>query len=574
MKYTLTGAVLLAVTSWSQADITIAEIAPKNTVFVAGTNNMQMMVDQAKASGLMDIWEDERLKKMRDQMTEQVLDGMSEFKDKMDIEEMPPWPNGAVGIAVFSVTDPETGFTDPGLMAYANYSGDAMAPAKEMLDKLIETAQQDGHLKVEDSDLAGADVRILRPVNPGEMQDLEAVYLYDQDGHFLAGTDSESVAQAIEVIGGGDLEMLSSDSNYQGVQEMVGAKGGYAYMMMPAFWNWVASMDTTGMFFMMQPTIDSLVGDLKSVGWSMSMEHGSAMMEGQMAAYMPDGKSGLMSLMGKNAPRGDLPGFVSSNTISVSEMSIDFAGIMPMVQKIIRSSPMLAMQAQDMMTEWEPRLTKLFGSMGTRVYNVTSATKPYSLDTINSTYALECKDAQSFETALAEIAPMAGMQPRDFVGNRIYSMGGMMQGGGGFSIGIGGGWVFMGSDQAVEQGLRSAGNADAGSLSTNANFRTAIAVLPGDSFCAWSYTELVEYVEVMSVEIRESQKMMLDQIRQFDPEGADEMAREMAEDDPMQQMDMELLREYFGAVVSDFKSVDNGFVGKFYVLPGTKRQQG
>jgi hypothetical protein len=210
--------------------------------------------------------------------------------------------------------------------------------------------------------------------------------------------------------------------------------------------------------------------------------------------------------------------------------------------------------------------------MGTRVYNVTAATKPYSMETIHSTYALECKDAQAFETALAEIAPMAGMQPRDFVGNRIYSMNGP-RAGVSFSIGIGGGWVFMGTDQSVEQGLRSAGAGDVGAFSTNASFRTAMATLPGDSFVSWSYTEIVEYLELAAVEMEAGHKEMLEQIRQFDPDAADEMAAEGV-DSPMKDMDMELLREYFGAVVSEMKSVDNGFVGNFYVLPGSRRQQG
>jgi hypothetical protein len=573
MKYILVGATILGAASLVQADITMAELSPKNSIVVAGSNNMEKMVEQAKASGLMDIWEDERLQGLRDQMNEQMLDQMKEFKEQLDIEEMPPWPNGPVGMSVFSVTDPETGFTDPGVLAYASYDGDSIALAKDVLDKLIEKAEAEGEIEVEESDLAGADVRILRAkVKEGPWDSFPAMYLFQKDGHFLIGSDSESVAQAIEVIGGGDLEMLSADSNYQGLQDLMGDKGAYVCVMMPAVWDMVASTDSTGMFFMVQPTISALLGDLKSVGMSMGMNHGSAMIEAQMAAYMPEGKTGLMSLIGKNATVGDLPSFVSSNTISVSEMSVDFAGIMPMMQKIIRSSPMLAMQAQEMMTEWEPRLTKLFGSMGTRVYNVTAATKPYSMETIHSTYALECKDAQAFETALAEIAPMAGMQPRDFVGNRIYSMN---AGGAGasFSIGIGGGWVFMGTDQSVEQGLRSAGAGDVGAFSTNASFRTAMATLPGDSFVSWSYTEIVEYLELAAVEMEAGHKEMLEQIRQFDPDAADEMAAEGL-DSPMKDMDMELLREYFGAVVSETKSVENGFVGKFYVLPGTKRQQG
>jgi hypothetical protein len=275
-------------------------------------------------------------------------------------------------------------------------------------------------------------------------------------------------------------------------------------------------------------------------------------------------------LLDRPAPRGELPGFIGPDVVSFSSFNFDMGGFGKFVMGFVRGNPMLQAQVGPMMPEIEAMLDSISASLGDRVYTIMTQQRPITLESVGSLVAITCTDAQAFETAISGFAPQMGMQPRDFLGHRIYSMDpGMaeMMGipGGGPAIGIGAGHVFLGTDLPVQQALRSAGQADLPSLAGESGFRKAAAGLSQDNTIGWGFVDTVNTFEGSMIASRLQQQQMIEDMREWDPDMADEMANDMP--NPLKHWDqqsLDTLRELIGPMAWQVRSTETGFVMNFY----------
>jgi hypothetical protein len=295
-----------------------------------------------------------------------------------------------------------------------------------------------------------------------------------------------------------------------------------------------------------------------------------------VGVYMPNGKKALTELADHPAPRGDLPNFVTAQTLNYTTVNFDFSGLMDVIKGVVAGNPMLAMQAQEMMPTIEKNMAPIFAALGSKIHSASmlSGDKP------SGVVALQCRDPQAFENAFAALAGQGGLEARDFLGQRIYTIdeqmaAQMMPMGGGagqsMSIGIGGGNVYIGSTPGVEQALRSTGQTDGAGLAREPAFQRAANFLGNDPVIAWGYMDTVGSAESAIKAQQEQTKKMIEDMKEWDPESAAEMEKDLAANgDPLKDLDPAFLRQYIGPSVWKAASNDKGFVINMYLLPAEK----
>jgi len=245
---------------------------------------------------------------------------------------------------------------------------------------------------------------------------------------------------------------------------------------------------------------------------------------------------------------------------------MNFAGLLDVVEPMLGANPMK--DGEETMNQINMMFGPMLDALGSRMHSVAFKSDAGA----GQMFAVECRDQQKFEEAFAGVAPMMGFEPRDFLGNRIYGMDMGMMGapampGTPDSLGIGGGHVFIGTSQAVEQALRAVADDEAPSITEEPLYQRAVAAIPGGEYMSWGFTNVVEMVRSMMEQQQLALQQMVDDMREWDPELADEMAVEaMASAEMFQMFDFEALNEYVGPMVSTIKAREDGFVAKARLL--------
>ncbi len=569
----------------------IEKIAPENSVLVVGAKNTQQAMDNVKKTGLWSMWQSDKMKALRADSMKELDEAMKKALQELGVDEDSlVCPSGASGLALFTVPDPDLGTPEMSLLAFADY-GDAADKTDKLVRAALDKGVKDGELEYEAKDVGSREVLVidLSKMQPKEEEDegggmglplpnpADAVkgitkMNYVRDGNTLiVCSDMTALTDALDAIDGkGDAGAAGKFAAREDFQNTVAQLGGendaYAVMLTRDV------MDLMGeggqMMMMLRPTLRTLTGEVAGYAGGMRFDTGSAMVEQTVGIYMPNGKKGLTDLLNKPAPRGEIPGFVGADSTSYMTANFDFSGLMGVMKAVVNSNPMLAAQGAEALAQIEPMATPIFNALGSKV--IVASGKDSGVT------ALECKDPQGFENGFAAVAAQAGLESRDFLGQRIYTMkegmGDMMPigglGSGPLSIGIGGGYVFVGGTPGVEQALRSTGAADAANLGKDETFQKAVGSLGNDPVVAWGYSDLVATIEAAMKAQQESMKQAIAEAKEFDPDMAAEMEKQMAElGNVSQQIDAEFLKQYVGPAVWQMRSTDKGFVVNGYILP-------
>jgi hypothetical protein len=320
----------------------------------------------------------------------------------------------------------------------------------------------------------------------------------------------------------------------------------------------------------------SLLGEVGGYGLGLRSDSDGAMVAANVGVFMPNGKKGLTELADRPSARGNPPGFVPVGALSYSSFNFDFSGLMAVIKNVVSSNPMLNMQMGEAMPEVEKNVAPILAALGSKVHSagpVAGATDQAGV------LAIECRDTQAFENAFGAAAGQGGLEARDFLGQRIYTMDEQMSQmmpmagglGGTMSIGIGGGNVFVGATAGVEQALRSTGQTDVAGLAKDEAFQRATGVLGDDQVVAWGYMDTIGSMEAAIKAQQAGQKKMIEDMKEFDPEMAAEMEKELAAaGDPMKDFDPAFVRQYIGPSVWKATSNDKGFVFNMHILPAAK----
>ncbi len=571
------------------AQPTIDRLAPADSVFLANLSSVQRSMERLKGTQLWTLWQSAEVMGLREKIIEACEEHLDEFFEELGVDqETLPLPQGDLGVAVFPVEGQAGGVT-VGFLLLADF-GDNADAALGLVDAGMELAEAEGDLEYAESELLGrtvltfdlSDIDVvglddMPMVDPADLLEAITKLHFVRDGsRFMLCSDMGSLRAALEVVDGDDRAGFADDEEFRAVREQLGEVDGYAVLLTGKLTEMLAAGNPMGM--MIQQMVTRILGDIRAVGAGFRLGGPSLILQERFAVYMPDGTAGLTALVDFETPRRDLPSFVAPDAVAYSSMNFEFDGVMGFLRDLGRADPMLGAQLDMFLVDHGARIEQVCAALGPQIHNVVTLKRPINLGSLKSLTAIRSQRPGQVEAVLAEFAPAMGMEPRDFLGHRIYTLAfnpfmmGMPQMPGGdqegLSIGFGGGYVMIGATSMVEDALRAAGRQGLPTLADDGAMRRAIQALPGRSAIAWGLMNVVDYLEYFKNFNAMIQDQMLGQMREFDPRMAEQMEAELAagEQFPLDEIDLELLKRYMGPVAWQIRAHDEGFVGSSYLF--------
>jgi len=588
---------------------TITDLAPESTILVVGVNHADATMQRFKTTPLWELWQTEQLAGMRTDIMAQMESGWDDMLEDLGLErDALQLPTGALGFAVFSMMDEEIGMPHPGFLVVADYGAGADKTAK-LFDAVFQKARDKGELEYEEKEIAGRTVLCLDVIeeeeeapaddmdeeeygfdqagmaDPQEMveQWVETLYFVREGSAFFLSSELDALQGAFETCDGADREDLTQREDFQAVSGQIGENDLYAVFLSRDFGELLSAVNPMLAMMGVGEMFKMIIGDIHGIGMGYQLDGEGGMVEGTASLYMPYGKAGLTALTDSAVPRGPVPRFVGPDALSYSFLNFEFSGMSALVQQLM----MLRLFAPPPSGEGEaptPQelMQRLFVCLGSQVHTSEAVEYPITKDSLKQFGAIECTRPQEFEETLNALAPE--LEGRDFLGHRLYTTGldemmPMMPPGPGMqmtpdvpmSVGIGGGYVFLGTTPAVEQALRSVGEDAAASLAENPAFQRTRAALRHDDVVAWGYADLISSLEAEVAVLRMQREQFEQDLTDEDPELAEEILEAQAGrfEQAMQrlgELDYDLLRQYVGPLAWEVIATDEGFVAHSYLL--------
>ena len=592
----ITALCTLGLTATLVVGQSIEDIAPANSVVVAGVKNAQRANENFERTRLYQLLQHEHIQELMERAEKELTEGpLAEIAAELNFDpEMLQKPSGSLGMAIFPVIDPEIGRPAPHMIALADY-GDQADEVERFIERLLERGERDRHIEYERNRVLGRMVYSFQIVEPEpEPADdefdfdfsffpdpanlighVERMHIARNDSAFIFSSDFSALSESLERLDGGHGDRIQDRADFRGVLGQVGEENdGFAVILTRDMLQILAPLDEMGMGMMIQPMLRSTFGDIHGYGLALRFGVDDTIAHLKYSLFMPHGKGGLTSLIDTAEPREDVPAFADVDTMSYSRSTVRFDRVVGVIRQIIQSNPMLAMEVEPQFREMEPMLNEFFGTLGEEVISIGSLRRPLDVNSSQNLFAIEARDPEGFENFISQHAPQMGFEPRDFLGQRIYTnedlFGGMMMMPGAMaqsvSIGIGGGYIFAGNTAGVEQALRMMSQpGEESGLARQEMFRRAIKNLPDGRFASWSYLNLVDQLEATFKIGELTAEQMAREMREMFPE----IAEEMAEDDAgnfLEALDFDVVRRFIGPAVAEVHATDDGFVGTTILL--------
>ena len=582
----------------SYAQPSIEQLAPEDSVVIVSVSNLAASVDRLQQTKLWELWETPQVQQLRADFIKQLTEHIDEMLQQLGVEKdtLVP-PQGALGFALFPLTPEDLDAPSSGMLLVADYGENAdktgelidaaIAEADDNPDIIYEVQEINGH-SVYTFDLSGLefaerldpDFAPVMPMpmpmgDPSEMLTPPTKFHFVRDGSvFIVCTDLDRLTEAIQDEPGGDEPTLADREDYQAIMDQLGESDAYAILLTRDLGDLAAANDP-GMVGMMQEMLKTIIGDIQGAGLSLRLESDSAIVEETVVVYMPNGKSGLTALLDTETPRGDLPAFVGPDTVNYVRLNFEFENLPDLVMQVMRMIAWMMPPDPEVMQETQNMFTRLCSTLGREIHIVSTLTRPITAESFSTVLAVKCTQPQEFENFVAEFGPKGGFEPREFLGQRIYSrdvpsmMPGMAMGGAAteVSIGISGGYALIGPTAGVEQAMRAAGEVKLPSLEQEASYQRAVDALPNEPAVGIGYSSTVDLFEATMETNRLATKQMVEQIKAFDPEHAAEFEKEqLAMLKQWEAIDVELLSQFIGPSAWYVRATDYGFVIRAYLL--------
>ncbi len=600
-KHTIVLSVAIGLcTASSFAQPTIDRLAPENSIVVAGIDDFKSSLKAFKKTPLWDLWQSDEFAEMLQEPLEDMHEELAETLEELGLEmDDLSWPQGPVGLAIYpgSPNDPDSG---PGYLVLADYGVKSLR-MNRVLNAVMDKVREEHDIEIPEQDVLGRTVYSINLAElAGEELDLDAVREFDQmmnmppmvdpaqmverfsvahvvrDGRrFMVSSNLDVLRDALELVDDDGRSGLSDRADFQGVMGQIGESDCYTVVLLR---DLAGLMPGDPTIMMAQMMLQQIVGDIQAFGLGVHIGDGAVMIEETLTVYMPNGKTGLTTLLSHETPQGKAPAFVGPDTVAYSRFNFKFDGVMDFLRGLGAANPMIGAQLNAMLVEYGPTVEKVCSALGPEVHSTVKIARPMTLDSLKTLYAIESSRPGDVEEVLVEYAAGMGLEPRDFLGHRIYSMdfnpmamgmGGMAgMGGEGFSIGFGGGYVMIGNTSAVEDGLRATANADMPELVDDPAYRRAVRALSAPRSIGWGVMSMVDYVDYFKNLSTMMQVQMLEQMKEWDPEYAREMEEEFAAeaDMPWENFDAEMLERYVGPISWEIRDHTDGFVVRYVVL--------
>ena len=558
--------------------ITIADIAPVGTFFIMGADATETMCDRFNGNPLGGLWKTEAVQKTLGKAFENARDNMMKelAASGMDLETM-SWPAN-LGVAFYSDLDEETGQSKVFMLGYGDWEANAK-DADRMMASLLDAWKMDDGIDVDSKEIRGREVMVLTQVgepdqgdpadefgqmddmmmmlgDPSEMApDFSTMYMVQDGPRFIMANDLLAVDDALAIFDGDDAKVIASTDDWTKTLKQLDGAEAYAVLLTDPLQDLLAPI-FMGPAGMVKPMIGELFGDIRGYGFGLSMpeDPSTASMVLTASILAPDDKSGIMGLLLEQDKVGQAPPkVIGDEAIGYGRMNFNFRGLMPLVSKMSAAMPMGGDEVDGMVDQFGPMVTPALESLGPAIHVLTTAS--------GTTVIIPTNDSQKVQPLLAMLGPGMNLQPRDFLGETMWT-------GEGMGACVAGNWLVIGNDKGTEQVIRglNAGAVDH-PISDLQIFTDSVNRMPGGDAVGWGYVNVVEQF-ASSREMAEQMIGMLNAQGEFGPEdanGADKMTEAVV--DLMTELKPEELARFVGPTVWKFSSDDLGWVYRQWFLP-------
>ncbi len=586
-------AISLATAHTSAADDLKFELmAPKGSALVLECKNVHGTVARLEASPIGQLQKDAAIESSVAASRSEVEAQRKEQLQRMgiDLQEV-PWP-GPMGIALFVEHNEELDAPELGLLFWADYQERA-DDAGKMFDGVIRELEKDSQKPFEQVEIAGGvrATRIVLPVEAeeepgrdpqppsrrrprgidalGEITSLpEAVYFIRSGSQFFAASSIPALEDAMAVSAGKSVPCVADTEDWRGVVAFVGERDVSVTLLTAPIQELIAPI-FAGPMASSRIAANEMFGDVRAWSFSLGTSDGASFADVSISAYVPGTKVGLMEILSNATPIQPPPVLLGDDAVVYQRFNVRFENIMEMIEDVVASLPEQEADAiAPMLQQYAPGLGKAFSSLGPEVSTV-GRKAPDGVEGMRTFTAIRCTDEKATNALLATILPSAGMMPRDFQGQIVYGGEGI-----GMELGLGGGSLLIGSPEAVEQSLRSAGDASTKSLAENELYIRALSALAPGSVVGWGYAD-------MPVILDQNRKALLSMDETLAAESGGAAGGGSKEDDKdaatdvliptrlnpatigsLEKVDLALLNRYFGPLVWEIRSDTKGLTAR------------
>ena len=556
---------------------TIADIAPTGTFFIMGADATETMCERFNGNPLGGLWKTGAVQKTIGRAFENIRDEMAEgfAGSGLDIESMELPAN--LGIAFYSDLDEETGQSKSFMLGYGDW--EAEGKNAEMMATLRDSWQKDDGIDLDSKEIRGREVVVLTRVeeagqkdpadefaemddmmmmlgDPSEMApDFATMYMVQDGPRFIMANDLLAIDDALAIFDGDDAKVIGSTEDWTNTLKQLDGAEAYAVLLTDPLQDLLAPI-FMGPAGMVKPMIGEMFGDIRGYGFGLSMPEDPSVASMVLTASIlaPDDKSGIMGLLLEQDEVGQAPPkVIGDEAIGYGRMNFDFKGLMPLVEKMSAAMPMGGEEMDGMVDQFGPMVTPALESLGPAIHVMTT--------TGGTTLVIPTSDAQKMQPLLAMMGPGMGLQPRDFLGETMWT-------GEGMGACVAGNWFVLGNDKGTEQVIRglNAGAADH-PISKLRLFTDSVNRMPGGDAVGWGYVDVVQQF-ASSRGMAEQMMGMLDAQGEFGPEnasGADEITEAVI--DLMEDLSPDELARFVGPTVWKFSGDDLGWVYRQWFLP-------
>ena len=544
-------------------DLSVARIASKESFFFVEVSDVRSMMDRLAATSLGKMildgkTVDDLMEPVRAERAEELGIKPEEVKLPLDM-----------GFAVYTVLDEELGVEIPAWLAYAEWKD-----SDEQVKAIFENEIQRMDLRYDEERLRGRDMLVIEtdfempdmdgfmanamPMAPmmgdaSHMADaLKKVFVVRDGSMIVMCSEPVGIDQAFKVIDGGSAETLADAEAFKNLEDMIdGDADVQAGLLTAPLGAMVKPLAGPG-FGMALPVIQAAFGDITAWGfWGEAAPEGNLFTFGQNIAFN-GGPQGLMKLFDVGTPMGAIPSFVSSEALNYGRFNFDFKNLIPTLNQIIASLPEAqAQQIEPMAQMWGPMLQTSFETLGPAVHTFSSESDD-DFNPTRTTLAIPSTDPKKVDQLIAMFGPMAGMQPRDFNGDTIYTD--PMDDLGTMAIGVGAGSLLIGQVDGVEAVLRSAGQNDLPALARTKVAEQAERAMPSGDLMTWGFWN----VKKLMLMADSPMDMMPSPLA--DPQGRPELLS------MLNKADVEEVAALLGPYWTTGRSTKNGMQFKFGLL--------
>jgi len=563
------------------APLSIRTLAPEKSFLVAGIDDVAASVKRLEASPLGAWWRSEPVRAKTAEWRDNLEKEIERYTQELGIaRESVCWPASA-GLAVASELDEETGLEMPVLVLFLDWGGEAERFGA-WYDAQMAKVEKEPPASFAIDEIRGRRVYVFPVGDPADADDMgmggfddpvsiDRLLVTRDGGRLLVSSRAATLEDLLGVLDGDPRKGVGETRDFRDALELVGGNpDAYAALLTAPLQPLVAALGGF-QFALIQPFLGKLFGDVRA--WSFALdfedEAGAPALTQHAGILVPAGKVGLLSLFAESGLE-KVPSLVPADAMSYGRLNLKFADLMRVLNDVVANLPeMQAEQIQPMLEQFEPMIAPSLAAMGPGLHTYGTVRQPITPESLRTTTVIPLTDAKAAQGLLAMFGPQAGLMPRDFLGNTVWSSDDLE-----VAVGYGQTHMFLGAEDDVEAALRALGQpVDGAGLEGVAKYRDAIGHLAKDGLVGYGWVDLIAMLEAQDAMFDQVMAGNVPGLGGLDPSQLADFASEIDWRKGMPELKdvlkAEYLKEFLGSAVWQMRSVPSGFRLESMTLPAT-----